>query len=166
MDDSIRLLIVDDEEPFVTALQERLELRGFAVTTAPGGAEALALCADDKFDLALVDLKMPGMDGEELLVRLKEAHEFLEVIILTGHGSLGSAVVCAKLGAFSYLPKPYELEQLLVVLRDAYAQRLRRKFAAAEAEQQRRLEELMDAARHESPLGILRRMRELDDGRR
>ena len=166
MEESIRLLIVDDEEPFLTALKERLELRGFAVATAPGGVEALALCTDDKFDLALVDLKMPGMDGQELLTRLKAAHQHLEVIILTGHGSLGSAVECAKLGAFSYLPKPYELEELLVVLRDAYAQRLRLKFAALEAEQQKRLETLMEAAQHESPLGILRRMRELDDGRR
>ncbi len=166
MDDAIRLLIVDDEEPFLAAIKERLEMRGFAVATAPGGAEALALCAEDKFDLALVDLKMPGMDGKELLTRLKAAHQFLEVIILTGHGSLGSAVECAKLGAFSYLPKPYELEELLLVLRDAYAQRLGRKFAAMEADQQRRLEKLLDAAQHESPLGILRRMRELDDGRR
>lgn len=166
MDEPIRLLIVDDEEPFVAALQERLALRGFAVATAPGGAEALALCADDRFDLALVDLKMPGMDGQELLTRLKAAHEFLEVVILTAHGTLGSAVECAKLGAFSYLAKPCEMEQLLEVLRDAYAQRLRRKFAALEQTQQRRLQELMDAAAHESPLGILRRMRELDDGRR
>ena len=88
------------------------------------------------------------------------------MIILTGHGSLGSAVECAKLGAFSYLPKPYELDELLVVLRDAYAERLRRKFAALESAQQKRLETLIEAAQHESPLGILRRMRELDDGRR
>ena len=166
MDNAIRLLVVDDEAPFLEALKERLEMRGFAVATAPGGAEALALCVDDKFDLALVDLRMPGMDGKELLSRLKAAHEFLEVIILTGHGSLGSAVECAKLGAFSYLPKPYELEELLLVLRDAYAQRLRGKFAALEAAQQKRLEQLIEAAQHESPLGILRRMRELDDGRR
>lgn len=166
MAESIRILVVDDEAPFTAALRERLELRGFEVATAPGGAEALELCVDDKFDLALVDLKMPGMDGKELLSRLKAAHGFLEVIILTGHGSLGSAVECAKLGAFSYLPKPYELEELLVVLRDAYAERLRRKFAALEAAQQQRLQKLMEAVQHESPLGILRRMRELDDGRR
>ena len=166
MSDPIRLLIVDDEEEFLAALQERLELRDFLVVTAPRGDEALALCEDDKFDLALVDLKMPGMDGQELLTHLKAAHEFLEVIILTGHGSLGSAVECAKLGAFSYLPKPCALEDLLVVLRDAYAHRLGRKFAAAAADEQHRLAELLDAAQFESPLGILRRMRELDDGRR
>ena len=166
MSDPIRLLIVDDEEEFLTALQERLEMRDFQVTTAPDGEAALARCVDDKFDLALVDLKMPGMDGKELLTRLKAEHEFLEVIILTGHGSLTSAVDCAKLGAFSYLPKPYELDELLGVLRDAYAQRLRRKLEAAEAHEQERLEVLLEAVQHESPLGILRRMRELDDGRR
>ena len=166
MEDSIRILVVDDEAPFLAAIKERLEMRGFAVATASGGAEALALCAADRFDLALVDLRMPGMDGKDLLSQLKAAHEFLEVIILTGHGSLGSAVECTKLGAFSYLPKPYELEDLLLVLRDAYVERLRRKFAAMEADQQKRLEKLMEAAQHESPLGILRRMRELDDGRR
>jgi DNA-binding NtrC family response regulator len=166
MSDPIRLLIVDDEPDFLDALKERLELRDFDVAVAADGDQALGLCEDDLFDIALVDLKMPGMDGKELLSRLKAAHEFLEVIILTGHGSLGSAVECAKLGAFSYLPKPYELEELLAVLRDAYAQRLRRKFAAHEEAQQKRLQVLMDAAQHESPLGILRRMRELDDGRR
>lgn len=166
MSEPIRLLIVDDEKEFLDTLRERLELRDFAVVAAPGGAEALALCEDDRFDIALVDLKMPGMDGRELLVRLKDAHEFLEVIILTGHGSLGSAVECAKLGAFSYLAKPCALDDLLAVVRDAYAQRLRRKFAADESFQQKRLETLLDAAQHETPLGILRRMRALDDGRR
>jgi len=162
MDDSIRLLIVDDERPFLEALGERLELRGFAVTTAASGEDALALYTDDNFDLALVDLKMAGMDGQELLARLKAAHPDLEVIILTGHGSLRSAVECTRLGAFSYLPKPYDLDELLAVLRDAYAQRLRRRFAEREHEEQQRLEELLEAARYESPLGILRRMRKLD----
>jgi DNA-binding NtrC family response regulator len=166
MCESIRLLIVDDEEEFLAALRERLEMRDFLVTTARDGASALACCVDDKFDLALVDLRMPGMDGKELLTRLKAEHEFLEVIILTGHGSLASAVDCAKLGAFSYLPKPYEVEDLLAVLRDAYAQRLRRKLAASEARERARLDVLLEAALHESPLGILRRMRELDDGRK
>jgi DNA-binding NtrC family response regulator len=164
MEDPIRLLIVDDERPFLEALGERLELRGFAVTTAPSGEEALALCTDDNFDLALVDLKMAGMDGQELLARLKADHPDLEVIILTGHGSLRSAVDCTRLGAFGYLPKPYELDELLAVLRDAYAQRLRRRFAEREHEEQKRLEELIEAARYESPLGILRRMRKLDAG--
>ena len=126
----IKLLIVDDEVDFLEALGERLEMRDFLVRTVTTGADALGLCGAEKFDLALIDLKMPGMDGQELLARIKAEHRFLEVIILTGHGSLGSAVECAKLGAFSYLPKPYQLDELLKVLKDAYAERLKKKFAA------------------------------------
>ena len=155
----IKLLIVDDEVDFLEALGERLEMRDFLVRTVTTGADALDLCGAEKFDLALIDLKMPGMDGQELLARIKAAHRFLEVIVLTGHGSLGSAVECAKLGAFSYLPKPYQLDELLKVLKDAYAERLKKKFAADAA----RTEELLKISQEESPLGILRRMKELDD---
>ena len=157
--DRIKLLIVDDETEFLAALGERLEMRDFDVRLASGGQQALDLCRREKFDLALVDLKMPGMDGQELLARLKAEHKFLEVIILTGHGSLGSAMDCAKLGAFCYLPKPYQLEELLKVLQGAYTERLHRKFEADQA----RIDELMRLAQGESPLGILRRMRQLDD---
>ena len=155
----IKLLIVDDEVDFLEALGERLEMRDFLVRTVTTGADALDLCGTEKFDLALIDLKMPGMDGQELLARIKAAHRFLEVIILTGHGSLGSAVECAKLGAFSYLPKPYQLDELLKVLKDAYAERLTKKFAANAA----RTKELLKISQEESPRGILRRMKELDD---
>ena len=155
----IKLLIVDDEVDFLEALGERLEMRDFLVRTVTTGADALDLCGAEKFDLALIDLKMPGMDGQELLARIKAEHRFLEVIILTGHGSLGSAVECAKLGAFSYLPKPYQLDELLKVLKDAYAERLKKKFAANAV----RTKELQKISQEESPRGILRRMKELDD---
>lgn len=158
-DNRIKLLIVDDEAEFLSALGERLEMRDFDVRPATGGQQALDLCRREKFDLALVDLKMPGMDGKVLLERLKAEHRHLEVIILTGHGSLKSAVECAKLGAFSYLPKPYQLEELLKVLQEAYAERLHKKFAS----DQERLQELLQMAQGQSPLAVLRRMRELDD---
>lgn len=155
----IRILVVDDEAEFLSALGERLELREFEVRQVSGGRKALELCRREKFDLALVDLKMPGMDGKELLKRLKAEHKFLEVIILTGHGSLGSAVECAKLGAFSYLPKPYQLDELVAVLGEAYKARLNRKFEA----DQTRIRLVQEIAQQESPLGLLRRLRELDD---
>lgn len=155
----IRILVVDDEREFLSALGERLELRDFEVRQVTGGRKALELCRREKFDLALVDLKMPGMDGKELLRRLKEEHKFLEVIILTGHGSLGSAVECAKMGAFGYLTKPYQLEELVGVLGEAYKARLHKKFEADE----QRIRLLQEIAQQESPLGILRRLRELDD---
>ena len=159
MDNKIKLLIVDDEIKFLNAIARRLEMRDFEVTKAGNGAEALEAARNDKFDVALLDLKMPGMNGQEVLEVLKREHSFLEVIILTGHGSLDSAVECTKLGAFGYLPKPYEFDRLLEVLKDAYQHRLQRKFEHDE----QRLAELADMAVGQSALGILRRMRELDD---
>lgn len=158
MAEKIRLLIVDDEIEFLSALGERLEMRDFDVRLAGGGREALEICGNESFDLAVVDLKMPGMDGTELLVKLQELDRFLEIIILTGHGSLGSAVECAKLGAFTYLPKPYDLEELLKVLQTAYTERLKKKYAAEEA----RMREILELAQGSSPLAVLRRMKELD----
>jgi len=158
----IKLLIVDDEVEFLHTLSERLEMRDFDVRPVKSGQAALKVCQNEKFDLALVDLKMPGMDGKELLAQLKAQHKYLEVIILTGHGSLGSAVECAKLGAFNYLPKPYQLEELLQVLQEAYLGRMKKKSVDDEA----RIEKLMRLAQGESPLGILRRMKEMDDERR
>ena len=157
----IRILVVDDEREFLAALGQRLEMRDFDVTLVEDGTAALDLARERKFDLALVDLKMPGMDGREVLERLKAEHEFLEVIILTGHGSLGSAVECTKLGAFGYLPKPYDFEELIKVLGDAFAARLRRKFEADDE----RIRMMVEIAAQETPLGFLRRMKELDDER-
>ena len=159
MENKIKLLIVDDEVQFLDSIAERLELRDFDVTKASRGAEALQIADQQKFDLALLDLKMPGMDGRQLLEILKREHKYLEVIMLTGHGSLESAVECTKLGAFGYLPKPYELEELLQVLKDAYEARLKKKFE----NDQIRKQKIIDLATGSSPLAILRALRELDD---
>jgi DNA-binding NtrC family response regulator len=159
MPDKIKLLIVDDEVRFLDAIARRLEMRDFDVTKAEDGTQALEAARSDKFDVALLDLKMPGMNGQEVLEVLKQEHKFLEVIILTGHGSLDSAVQCTKLGAFGYLPKPYEFDKLIEVLRDAYEHRLRKKFE----QDQHRLDELSKVAMGGSALGILRRLRELDN---
>jgi DNA-binding NtrC family response regulator len=162
MEHVIRLLIVDDETRFLQAIAQRLSKRGFDVRTADNGEDAVDLARKEKFDIALLDLKMPGMDGGELLRILKEEHLFLEAIILTGHGSLESAVELTKLGAFSYLPKPYELDKLVEVLREAYEARLRKKFASEKT----KLDEISAMATGQSPLAILRKLRELDDERR
>ncbi len=158
----IKLLIVDDEARFLAAIARRLSKRGFQVLTATNGPDALELARTEKFDIAILDLKMPGMDGSEVLKALKAEHAFLEAIILTGHGSLESAVELTKLGAFGYLPKPYELDKLIEVLQSAYEARLKKKFASDEA----RIAAVVKAAVSEGPLGILRRLRELDDERR
>lgn len=159
MDKKIKLLIVDDEVKFLESIAKRLEMRGFDVKTAVNGDQAVNAARDEKFDLALLDLKMPGMDGKAVLEILKREHKYIEVIILTGHGSLDSAVDCTKLGAFSYLPKPYELEKLIEVLQQAYEARLKKKFS----DDQARLEKLSQLATGSSALNILREMRELDD---
>ncbi len=159
MADKIRLLIVDDEVQFLDSIARRLEMRGFDVTKAYNGQEAVEAARRSKFDLALLDLKMPGMDGKQVLEILKKEHKHLEIIILTGHGSLDSAVECTKLGAYGYLPKPYELDKLLESLRDAYQARLTKKFDADQA----RMEKIAQIAMGQSPLGILQALRELDD---
>jgi len=159
MEKKIRLLIVDDEVNFIDALAKRLEMRGFEIRKAYNGQEAIDAAKSEKFDIALLDLKMPGMNGDQVLELLKAEHKFLEVIMLTGHGSLDSAVKATKLGAFDYLPKPYELDHLITTLREAYEHRMKNKFQADVD----KMEAIMKIATGESPLGILRKLRELDD---
>ncbi len=156
MTERIKLLIVDDELKFLDSISKRLELRDFAVTKASSGAAAIEAARTGKFDLALLDLKMPGMDGREVLRILKQEHDFLEVIILTGHGSIDSAVECTKLGAYGYLSKPCEMDKLLEVLMDAYAVRLRKKFST----DQQRMQLIEEAADQWSPEAVMGRLRE------
>jgi DNA-binding NtrC family response regulator len=157
--ENIKLLIVDDEVKFLDSIAKRLSMRGLDVTKVTNGADALEAAEHGRFDLALLDLKMPGMDGKQVLEVLKRDHRYIEVIILTGHGSVDSAVECTRLGAFSYLPKPYEMEKLIEVLQAAYRARLEKKFERDEA----RMSKLQQVATGQSALGILRAMRELDD---
>jgi DNA-binding NtrC family response regulator len=156
MDKKIRLLIVDDEVDFLDSIARRLEIRGFDVTKASRGDEALQAASEGGFDLALLDLKMPGIDGTEVLRILKEEHKYLEVIMLTGHGSIDSAVECTKLGAFSYLSKPYEMEKLLEVLRDAYETRLKKKFESDQV----RLGQIARTTEELTPENLIRETRD------
>jgi DNA-binding NtrC family response regulator len=155
----IKLLIVDDEEKFLESIAKRLQLRDFEVRTATRGAQAVEIARKEKFDLALLDLKMPGMDGKQVLEILKKEHKHIEVIILTGHGSVDSAIDCTKLGAFGYLPKPYELEKLLETLQQAFQVRMEKKFK----ENQEKMDKLTKLATGTSALGILTEMKKLDD---
>jgi DNA-binding NtrC family response regulator len=159
MSDKIKLLIVDDEVEFLESIAKRLEMRDFDVRTATRGAQAVELAREEKFDLALLDLKMPGMDGKQVLEILKKEHQYIEVIILTGHGSVDSAVDCTKLGAFGYLPKPYELEKLLETLKQAFQVRIEKKFQS----DQKRMDKIAELAAGQSPLGILRELKKIDD---
>ncbi len=155
----IKLLIVDDEEDFLKSISERLGMRDFDVTTATEGKRAIKVAKKAKFDVAILDMKMPGMDGMELLQILKKKHKFLEVIILTGFGAIDSAVEATKLGAFSYLEKPYDFDNLLDVIKKAYEARLRKKFE----HDKKRMEEIDMLRMGSSPMGILRALMHLDD---
>jgi DNA-binding NtrC family response regulator len=155
----IKLLIVDDEEDFLKSIAERLGMRDFDVTTAADGKLAVKVAKKGKFDVAILDMKMPGMDGMELLQILKKKHKFLEVIILTGHGAIDSAVEATKLGAYSYLEKPYDFEKLLNVLKDAYEARLRKKFE----KDKKRMDELEMLSMGTSPMSILKSLLHMDD---
>nr|MEE4266922.1 response regulator [Candidatus Krumholzibacteria bacterium] len=140
-DDSspVRLLIVDDEEDLVTFLSHRLRKRGLDVTMALSGAEAVSAGNELGFDVAVVDLKMPDMDGIAVIEHLKDAQPFMEVIMLTGHGSHDSAWEAGRLQAFRYLMKPYDFDELYDVILAAADQR-RRKM---QAEFEGKLQELM-----------------------
>lgn len=158
MEPKIKLLIVDDEERFLQTLSKRLGMRDFDVTPVSSGEAAVEQARKEHFDLALVDLKMPGIDGDEVLRILKEEHPLIEVIILTGHGSVQSAVDCTRAGSYSYLTKPAETDELMRVLKEAYQKRVQRKLQLTDE----RLREFTEAAQGESPLAILRRLRELE----
>jgi len=115
----IKALLVDDEESFRNTLSKRLTRRGMAVEQAGSGEEALAMLADCRPDVVLLDVKMPGMDGLTVLHKIKEADPLIEVVMLTGHASMEIAIRGMELGAFDYLMKPVEFEELLYKLEDA-----------------------------------------------
>jgi len=119
-----KVLLVDDEEGFVTVLTKRLVARRLTVLSSHNGDEALAeLQREPDVDVVLLDVKMPGMDGIETLREIKRAYPTVEVIMLTGHGTVESAIDGMKLGAFDYLMKPCDLEELLGKVEEAQAKR-------------------------------------------
>lgn len=121
--DGLRVLIVDDEEELVSALVERLNLRGFAASGVTTGTDALAFLAREECDVVLLDVKMPGLGGLEVIRRIKEEHPGLEVVLLTGHGSVNSVEEGMALGAFDYLMKPVKIDNLVRVLNAAGSRR-------------------------------------------
>jgi DNA-binding NtrC family response regulator len=119
----IRLLLVDDEKAYTHVLSNRLSKRRMRVTKASSGAEGLRALREQSFDVAVLDLKMEDMDGIEVLKIFKKLDPEMEVIMLTGHGSETAARQGMALGAFDYLTKPCELEELLKKIKAAYQKR-------------------------------------------
>jgi len=114
-----RLLLVDDERDFVEALSRRLVHRGYQVDCYLSGRDALAFLDGNGTDIVLLDVKMPGMDGLETLMRIKEKMPLVETIMLTAHGEVATAVEAMRLGAWDYLMKPCDLEELVAKIEGA-----------------------------------------------
>ncbi len=115
-----RVLLVDDERDLVRTLSERLQLRDMGSAVAFDGASALDLVRNDAPEVMIIDLKMPGIDGMDVLRKVKEIRPEIEVIILTGKGSKADAAQCRELGAFGFLQKPVDIEQLSNMLKQAH----------------------------------------------
>jgi len=159
-ENKIKILLVDDEVKFLNAIADRLTLKGFDVVAATNGEAAIEAANNGRFDVAVLDLQMPGIDGAQLLKTLKTNHSFIEIIMLTGHATVDSAVECIKLGAFKYLEKPYDFDKLVDALKEAYTARMHIKYE----HDQKRMKKIQHLAMHQSPLGILKALGRLDDG--
>lgn len=125
--DRIDLLIVDDDEEFRGSVVRRFLRRGYPVKEAPSGEAAMALLEQRHFDVAVIDMIMPGINGIQLLQKIRDAHHECEVILLTGQGSIETAVQAMKLGAFDFLTKPFPLSELELLIERAAGQHLLQK---------------------------------------
>lgn len=137
------VLLVDDEVPFVETMTKRLTKRDLKVLTAFSGLEALeVLGRESKVDVVVLDVKMPGMDGLETLRAIKDKSPLVEVVMLTGHATVEAAIEGMKLGAYDFLMKPCDIEQLLAKVKEAKT----KKTAHEEKILQARIKEI--TARH------------------
>jgi len=119
----VSVLLVDDEKDFVETLAERLETRGFKVSKAFSGEECLEAIRKDHIDVVLLDVLMPGKDGIETLREIKRTNPLIEIMMLTGHATIDTAIKGLKLGAYDYLNKPTETKDLVEKILRAYARK-------------------------------------------
>jgi DNA-binding NtrC family response regulator len=131
---STKVLLVDDEVAFTDTLSKRLTKRGLNVLSAASGPEALGtLQKDSMIDVIVLDVKMPGMDGIEVLTEIKKIRPLVEVIMLTGHATVDSAIEGMKLGALDYLMKPCDTDALMSKVQEAKSKKTRQEDKIAEA---------------------------------
>jgi DNA-binding response OmpR family regulator len=128
---NMKVLLVDDEEEFVKALAERLKMRELRSDTVLDGEEALSYVEDQEPDVMVLDLKMPGIDGMEVLRQVRKAYPKIQVIILTGHGTEKDEEEAKRLGAFDYLEKPVNLDVLVKKMKAAYRRKMEDTMVAA-----------------------------------
>lgn len=122
--EKFKVMIVDDEQDFLETIVKRLHARGIEVTGAESGYKALELINEGNFDVVILDVKMPGMDGIETFREMKKKKPLTEVIMLTGHASVESGIQGMQLGAFDYVMKPVALDELLEKMRQAYERKV------------------------------------------
>ncbi|OIQ51485.1 Nitrogen regulation protein NR(I) [Pseudodesulfovibrio hydrargyri] len=115
----VRVLLIDDEGGYTDALAKRLDRRGLSVATAGGGAQALEIMGQRSFDVILLDIKMAGMDGIKTLSAIKRQHPEVEVVMLTAHADTDIVISSLAMGAFDYLMKPADVEELVRKIEDA-----------------------------------------------
>jgi DNA-binding NtrC family response regulator len=131
----MRVMLVDDEAPFVETMAKRLRKRNFEIIPAFGGREALEMLDNDgSVDIVILDVKMPGMDGIETLREIKRNHPLVEVIMLTGHATVESAIEGMKLGAYDYLMKPCDMDTLMAKVNEAGAKKAKHEDKILEAQ--------------------------------
>lgn len=119
MTHDLRILVIDDEEELVSAVVERMKLRNIEAYGAFTAAEALKHLQEKRINVAVLDVKMPGMDGLELLKKIKKMHPAVQVILLTGRGSEKESEIGIAEGAFDYLIKPVDIEKLIDRMKEA-----------------------------------------------
>ncbi len=153
--EKIDLLLVDDEDDFRRTIGKRLKKRGMLPEEAGNGEQCLAMLDEHPMHVVVLDVKMPGMSGIEVLRRIKEKHPGTEVILLTGYATTHDGVEGIKAGAFDYLSKPVELEQLIGKIRQAYDKVRREEEKIREAEYRSRIEQQMTSTERLASLGTL-----------
>jgi DNA-binding NtrC family response regulator len=136
-----KILLVDDEVVFTTNMGKLLTNRGYKVTSANGGDAAIQALEKENFDVVVLDLKMPGMDGLATLKEIKKLGLFTETLILTGHGSIDTALEAIKLGAFDYLTKPCEIDDLVGKIEGAW----QRKDGSEKREMQEKKQKVVES---------------------
>lgn len=114
-----KILVIDDERSIRNIIGELLEMEGHTVKTAENGLQGYEMIGVEPFDLVISDIKMPEMDGIELLDKLIETHPDTTVVMISGHGSIDTAVECIKKGAFDYIEKPIDMNRILVTVKNA-----------------------------------------------
>ncbi len=131
------VLLVDDEVEFLETLEKRLRKRNIGVRVATSGDEALEVLTSESPDVVVLDVKMPGMDGIETLREIKKRKPLVEVVMLTGHANVEVAIQGMEMGAFDYLMKPVDIDELVYKLQDAYRRKTLEEERARELGQER-----------------------------